>query len=97
MTTPIGVDITDGSNEVMLFSNCGKVVRFHEENVRSMGRTAAGVRGIRLLQDGHVVSLIIPRTEQPILTLTENGLVSERISLNIQTVTAVVKGLSLSK
>lgn len=41
----IGVDLTDGSNEVMLFSALGKVVRFPEGQVRSMGRTATGVRG----------------------------------------------------
>ncbi|MCW9710183.1 DNA topoisomerase (ATP-hydrolyzing) subunit A [Avibacterium sp. 21-586] len=44
----IGVDITDGSNEIMLFSSQGRVVRFAESAVRSMGRTATGVRGIKL-------------------------------------------------
>ncbi|MBE2895203.1 DNA topoisomerase (ATP-hydrolyzing) subunit A [Spirabiliibacterium falconis] len=44
----IGVDITDGENEIMLFSSQGRVVRFHEEAVRAMGRTATGVRGIKL-------------------------------------------------
>ncbi|GHA30053.1 DNA topoisomerase (ATP-hydrolyzing) subunit A [Oceanisphaera arctica] len=108
----IGVDITDGSNEIMLFSDAGKVVRFaegsghadvesHDEQdetgidtgieegegseteaaeskgtfkgVRPMGRTASGVRGIRLAGDDKVVSLIIPRGEGPILTVTANG------------------------
>ncbi|MFZ7202579.1 DNA topoisomerase (ATP-hydrolyzing) subunit A [Avibacterium avium] len=44
----IGVDITDGSNEIMLFSSQGRVVRFAESAVRPMGRTATGVRGIKL-------------------------------------------------
>ena len=44
----IGVDITEGNNEIMLFSAQGRVVRFHENAVRAMGRTAAGVRGIKL-------------------------------------------------
>ncbi|ABR75105.1 DNA gyrase subunit A [Actinobacillus succinogenes] len=44
----IGVDITDGSNEIMLFSSQGRVVRFAESAVRAMGRTATGVRGIKL-------------------------------------------------
>ncbi|TCP97631.1 DNA gyrase subunit A [Cricetibacter osteomyelitidis] len=44
----IGVDITDGSNEIMLFSSQGRVVRFSEQSVRAMGRTATGVRGIKL-------------------------------------------------
>ena len=111
----IGVDITDGSNEIMLFSDAGKVVRFAEgsgradaadasddvetdddagndddgsdstegaegsetkgafKGVRPMGRTAAGVRGIRLPSGNKVVSLIVPRGEGAILTATENG------------------------
>ncbi|MGY3931942.1 DNA gyrase [Aeromonas encheleia] len=114
----IGVDITDGSNEIMLFSDAGKVVRFAEgsgradadvsddadadddsvidagnddegsdgvegaenteskgafKGVRPMGRTASGVRGIRLPNGNKVVSLIVPRGEGAILTATENG------------------------
>ncbi|MEE8729387.1 MAG: DNA topoisomerase (ATP-hydrolyzing) subunit A [Rahnella inusitata] len=69
----IGVDLTDGNNEVMLFSAAGKVVRFSEEAVRSMGRTATGVRGIRLGEGDSVVSLIIPRGDGCILTVTQNG------------------------
>ncbi|QOL13804.1 DNA topoisomerase (ATP-hydrolyzing) subunit A [Dickeya dianthicola] len=69
----IGVDLTDGSNEVMLFSAEGKVVRFSESAVRTMGRTATGVRGINLQNDDRVVSLIVPRGEGDILTVTQNG------------------------
>ncbi|HAW94141.1 MULTISPECIES: DNA topoisomerase (ATP-hydrolyzing) subunit A [unclassified Arsukibacterium] len=69
----IGVDITDGSNEIMLFSDDGKVVRFTEDQVRGMGRTATGVRGIRLREGGSVVSLIIPKGDGAVLTVTENG------------------------
>ncbi|MFC3394850.1 DNA topoisomerase (ATP-hydrolyzing) subunit A [Brenneria rubrifaciens] len=69
----IGVDLTDGKNEVMLFSAEGKVVRFSEAAVRSMGRTATGVRGISLQGEDRVVSLIIPRGEGDILTVTQNG------------------------
>ncbi|AHF76428.1 DNA gyrase subunit A [Sodalis praecaptivus] len=69
----IGVDLTDGSNEVMLFSAYGKVVRFPENQVRSMGRTATGVRGINLADGDRVVSLIVPRGEGPILTVTQHG------------------------
>src|SRR5690554_1194568 len=62
----------------MLFSDAGKVVRFSEDQVRSMGRTATGVRGIRLEEGQKVVSLVVPRgsdsDEVPcILTVTENG------------------------
>lgn len=69
----IGVDITDGSNEIMLFSKAGKVVRFNEEHVRGMGRTASGVRGMKLTGEDQVVSLIVPSNEGDILTVTENG------------------------
>lgn len=69
----IGVDLTDGDSEIMLFSDAGKVVRFHEEQVRPMGRTATGVRGIRLEDGQRVVSLIVPRGEGAVLTATENG------------------------
>ncbi|MCG9756561.1 DNA topoisomerase (ATP-hydrolyzing) subunit A [Shewanella insulae] len=69
----IGVDITNGDNEVMLFSNEGKVVRFSEDQVRGMGRTATGVRGIKLEDGQSVVSLIVPKNDGAILTVTENG------------------------
>ncbi|URJ29923.1 DNA gyrase subunit A [Blochmannia endosymbiont of Camponotus sp.] len=69
----IGADITDGSNEVMLFTAYGKVVRFKETQVRSVGRSAIGVKGIHLLQGDRVVSLIIPKDKSSILTVTQNG------------------------
>lgn len=96
----IGVDITNGESEIMLFSAQGRVVRFEEKAVRAMGRTATGVRGIKLvtteisdeieeaeivdieseeseesinLNTDKVVSLVIPRTEGEILTVTQNG------------------------
>ncbi|MEE8380157.1 MAG: DNA gyrase subunit A, partial [Gammaproteobacteria bacterium] len=55
----VGVDITDGDRDVMLFSSSGKTIRFNESNVRAMGRTAGGVRGIKLAGDNKVISLII--------------------------------------
>ncbi|WP_064602837.1 DNA topoisomerase (ATP-hydrolyzing) subunit A [Photobacterium sp. J15] len=69
----IGVDLTDGSDDIMLFSSAGKVVRFSEDQVRGMGRTAAGVRGIKLAENDQVVSLIVPQNEGDVLTVTENG------------------------
>ena len=68
----VGVAITDGEQDVLLFSSAGKSVCFNETDVRSMGRTAAGVRGIRLAQDQRVISLIIA-TEGTVLNITENG------------------------
>ncbi|NRD73958.1 DNA gyrase subunit A [Shewanella sp. VB17] len=89
----IGVDITDGNDDIMLFSNEGKVVRFNEKArssetgevkldpetgeemiaLRAMGRTATGVRGIKLEAGQQVVSLIVPKGKGDILTVTENG------------------------
>ena len=70
----IGVELTDGKHDIMLFSDAGKVVRFPETHVRSMGRTAKGVRGIRLNKGQKAISLIIVESkEATILTATQNG------------------------
>lgn len=69
----VGVDITDGRRDVMLFTTEGKAVRFSEEDVRAMGRTAAGVRGIRMPEGERVISLIIPDPNGLILIASENG------------------------
>ncbi len=68
----INVAITDGSSDVMLFSNAGKAIRFRESDVRAMGRTACGVRGIRLTGEQKVIALIIV-DQGDVLTATENG------------------------
>lgn len=69
----IGVALTDGSQKMMLFSRGGKVVHFPEQQVRAMGRSATGVKGIRLIRDDRVVSLIVPNNSGAILTATEHG------------------------
>ncbi len=69
----VDVQLTDGTRDVMLFASNGKAVRFAEDEVRSMGRTASGVRGIRLAADAHVVSMIVAAGEGDILTATEHG------------------------
>ena len=69
----VAVDITTGDHEIMLFTNAGKVIRFHESEAREVGRTARGVRGIRLQEGQSVVSLIIAKTTGAILTATQNG------------------------
>jgi len=68
----VDVAITDGEREVMLFTDAGKVIRFREADVRAMGRTACGVRGIRLQPGQRVIALIIV-DEGCVLTATENG------------------------
>ncbi|MDM8567634.1 DNA gyrase subunit A [Candidatus Halobeggiatoa sp. HSG11] len=70
----IGVDITDGKRDVMLFSKMGKAVHFQEENtIRATGRTARGVRGIRLAPEDKVISLIVNYTDGMVMTATVNG------------------------
>ncbi|WP_131781658.1 DNA gyrase subunit A [Legionella gresilensis] len=69
----VGVDITDGNRDIMLFTDAGKVIRFDEQLVRPMGRTARGVRGIRLHDDQSVISMVVAKSEGTILTATENG------------------------
>ena len=71
--TLIAAAVTNGACEVMLFSDGGKVIRFKEKNVRTMGRTARGVRGMRLPEGQHLISMIIPETGAQILTASENG------------------------
>ncbi|PJD92479.1 MAG: DNA gyrase subunit A [Legionella sp.] len=69
----VGVDITDGTRDIMLFTDAGKVIRFPESAVRPMGRTARGVRGIRIEEGQSVISLVVANTNGTILTATENG------------------------
>ncbi|BCX81563.1 DNA gyrase subunit A [Methylomarinovum caldicuralii] len=68
----VKADLTDGSQDVMLFSSGGKAVCFNEAEVRSMGRTAGGVRGMKLPEGDRVIAMIIG-TEGTVLTVTENG------------------------
>lgn len=68
----VDVALTNGDNEVMLFSSAGKAIRFHESDVRAMGRGAAGVRGIKL-DDNQQVNALLILGEGEILTATENG------------------------
>jgi DNA gyrase subunit A len=68
----IDVAITNGDSEIMLFTNAGKAIRFKESDVRPMGRTARGVRGIKL-GEGHEVNALIICDKGHILTATENG------------------------
>ena len=70
----IGVAVTDGQHDVMLFSDGGKAVRFDENDVRPTGRASRGVRGMKLAAKQHVISLLVAENEQQsVLTATENG------------------------
>jgi DNA gyrase subunit A len=68
----VNAQITDGKRDIMLFASSGKCIRFHETDVRSMGRVARGVIGIRLKQDQQVVSMLVVG-DGDILTATLNG------------------------
>ncbi len=70
----VGVALTNGHHDIMLFSDAGKGVRFSEQDVRPMGRTARGVRGMRLGPNHQLISLVAVEDEQlAVLTATENG------------------------
>jgi DNA gyrase subunit A len=69
----VGVALTDGTRDVMLFSSAGKAARFEESEVRPMGRTAHGVRGIRLGEGQHVIALIPVDPDRHVLVATQNG------------------------
>jgi len=70
----IGVALTDGKHDVMLFSSGGKAVRFEESDVRPMGRNAHGVRGMMLDKKHRVISMLVAMDEEEsVLTATENG------------------------
>jgi len=71
--TLIAAAVTDGAREVMLFSDGGKVIRFKEKHVRTMGRTARGVRGMRLPEGQRLISMLIPEPSAQILTASLNG------------------------
>ncbi len=70
----VGVALTDGQSDIMLFNSAGKVIRFSETDVRSMGRVSRGVRGMRMAEEIEIISLIIANSEDgAILTATEHG------------------------
>ena len=69
----VGSVVTDGDQEILLASLSGKLIRFHESKVRPMGRTARGVRGMRLQKDMKIISLMVGDTTKTILCLSENG------------------------
>ncbi len=68
----VSASITHGASDILLFTTAGKAIRFNEQEVRSMGREAAGVRGIRL-GEGHFVNALIVAGAGFILTASENG------------------------
>ncbi len=82
----IGVALTDGQKDILLLTDAGKAIRFHEKMVRSMGRTASGVRGVKLKAEQTVISLMIADDQSYVLTATENGF-GKRTPMNEHRVT----------
>ena len=69
----IGTAITDGNQQILLASSAGKLIRFNEEHVRHMGRTARGVRGMKLKKGEKIISLMIADNTKTVLCVSENG------------------------
>lgn len=69
----IGAQLTFGDNDIMLFADSGKAIRFHESDVRCMGRQAGGVRGIKLQVNQKVVAMLVADETKEVLTATERG------------------------
>jgi DNA gyrase subunit A len=69
----IGVRLSDGDDDVLMVSRGGQAIRFHEGDVRSMGRAASGVQGMRLRGEDEVIAVDIARDDADLLVVTENG------------------------
>ena len=69
----IGTAITNGQDEILLASSSGKLIRFHESKVRPMGRTARGVRGMKLKKSESLISLMVADNTKTVLCVSENG------------------------
>jgi len=71
----IDVQVTDGKNDIVLATRHGMSIRFHEKDVRDMGRTATGVKGIALEKRDRVIDMVVVRRKSTLLTVTEKGMV----------------------
>ena len=69
----VGAELTDGQGEIFIGTRAGMAIRFAQSDVRPMGRTARGVRGIRLRDGDEVVAMTVVRPGATLLTVTENG------------------------
>src|SRR5438874_944025 len=70
----IDVQVTDGKNDIVLATAHGMSIRFHEKDVRDMGRTATGVKGIELDKKDHVIDMVVVRRASTLLAMTEKGI-----------------------
>ena len=83
----IGVEITNGQSDVILGTRTGLVIRFREQDVRSVGRTARGVRGMRVAGTNHVIGMAVirPDADASILTVTERGFGKRTVATEYRT------------
>jgi len=70
----IDVQVTDGKNDIVLATRHGMSIRFHEKDVRDMGRTATGVKGVELDKKDHVIDMVVVRRASTLLVVTEKGM-----------------------
>jgi len=70
----IDVQVTSGTNDIVLATQHGLSIRFHEQQVRQMGRDTTGVKGVELREDDHVVGMVVIKREATLLVVTERGL-----------------------
>src|SRR5437868_2064972 len=70
----IDVQVTDGRNDIVLATRHGMSIRFHEKDVRDMGRTTTGVKGIELDKKDHVIDMVVVRRKSTLLAVTEKGM-----------------------
>jgi DNA gyrase subunit A len=69
----VGVRLSDGDDDIIMVSRSGQAIRFHEGDVRSMGRAASGVRGMNLRKDDEVIEVNVAEDDSDLLVVTENG------------------------
>ncbi|KAA3619831.1 MAG: DNA gyrase subunit A [Calditrichaeota bacterium] len=69
----LAAELTDGNQDVILATQMGKAIRFSEKEVRSMGRTASGVRGIKVQQGNVVIGMVVVHEDERLLVVTERG------------------------
>jgi len=86
--------LTDGDNDIVIASRNGQAVRFHETDVRTMGRGAQGVRGIRLAEDDRVVGMLASGRDTTLLSVTENGYGKRTEIVNYRLTRRASKGVS---
>ena len=93
----IGVALTDGTKKIILASDNGRCIHFNESQVRSMGRTAKGVRGMKLINDAKVVDMTIVDDEDTVIVVSELGIGKRMRVADIRTTKRGGKGVKAGR